>query len=50
MLKADKKKIDAFELWCWRRVLKVPRTEKIRNKEIIKKFEPEYRLEAMITN
>ena len=48
-LKADRKKIDAFELWCWRRVLKVPWTKKVTNKEIIKKIQPEYRLEAMIT-
>ena len=48
MLKTDRKKIDAFELWCWRRILKVPWTKKITNKEILEKIQPEYSLEAMI--
>ena len=48
VLKADRKKMDAFELWFWRRVLKVPWTKKITNKEIITKIQTEYRLEAMI--
>ena len=48
VLKTDRKKIDAFELWCWRRILKVPWTKKITNKEILEKIQPEYRLEAMI--
>ena len=48
VLKTDRKKIDAFELWCWRRILKVPWTKKITNKEILEKIQPEYSLEAMI--
>ena len=48
MLKTDRKKIDAFELWCWRRILKVPWTKKITNKEILEKIQLEYSLEAMI--
>ena len=37
VLKADRKKIDAFELRCWRRILKVPWTKKITNKEILER-------------
>ena len=43
--KTDRKKIDAFEIWCWRRILKVPWTEKITNKEILEKVQLEYSLE-----
>ena len=46
--KTDRKKIDAFKIWCWRRILKVPWTRKITNKEILEKIQPEYSLEAMI--
>ena len=48
VLKTDRKKINAFELWCWRRILKVPWTKKITNKEMLEKIQPEYSLEAMI--
>ena len=48
VIKTDRKKIDAFKLWCWRRILKVSWTRKITNKEILEKIQPEYSLEAMI--
>ena len=41
-------KIDAFELWCWRRLLRVPRTAKRSNQSILKEISPEYSLEGMM--
>ena len=43
---ADRRKIDAFELWCWRRILRVPWTEKRTNKSILQEIKPECSLEA----
>jgi len=43
---ADRKKIDAFELWCWRRLLRVPWTEKRTNKSVLQEIKPECSLEA----
>ena len=37
--------MDAFELWCWRRLLRVPRTERRSNQSILKEISPEYSLE-----
>lgn len=34
MFKAQRKKIDTFETWCWRRALKIPWTEKVKNEEV----------------
>ena len=45
--KAERQRIDAFELWCWRRVLRVPWTEKRSNKSILK-ISPEYSLEVLM--
>ena len=42
--KAEHQRIDAFELWCWRRLLRVPWTERRSNKSILKKISPEYSL------
>jgi len=41
-------KIDAFELWCWRRLLRVPRTARRSNQSILKEISPEYSLEGMM--
>ena len=48
MKKRDRKRIDAFELWCWRRVLKIPWTQKETNKFVIAKIGPKTSLEAII--
>ena len=45
--KAEHRRIDAFELWCWRKVLKVPSIERRSNKSIIKEISPEYSLEGL---
>ena len=42
--KAERQKIDAFELWCWRRLLRVPWTERRSNQSILKEISPEYSL------
>ena len=44
--KAEHQWIDAFELWCWRRLLKVPWTARRSNQSILKEISPEYSLEA----
>ena len=44
--KAEYQRIDAFELWCWRRLLRVPWTTKRSNQSILKEISPEYSLEA----
>ena len=46
--KAEHQRIDAFELWCWRRFLRVPWTAKRLNQPILKAFNPEYSLEGLI--
>ena len=46
--KAEHWKIDVFELWCWRRVLRVPWTAKRSNKSILKEISPGYSLEGLI--
>ena len=46
--KADRRRIDAFELWCWRRLLRVPWTAKRSNQSILKEISPEYSLEGMM--
>ena len=43
--KAEHQRIDAFELWCWRRLLRVPWTVRISNQSILKEINPEYSLE-----
>ena len=45
---AEHRRIDAFELWCWRRLLRVPWTAKISNQFILKEISPEYSLEGMM--
>jgi len=44
--KAEFQRTDAFEVWCWRRVLRVPWTAKRLNQSILKEISPEYSLEG----
>ena len=44
--KAEHQRIDAFELWCWRRLLRVPWTARRSNQSILKEISPEYSLKA----
>ena len=46
--KAECQRIDAFELWCWRRLLRVPWTTKRSNQSILKEISPEYSLEGLM--
>ena len=46
--KADPWRIDVFELWCWRRLLRVPWTARRSNQSILKKVNPEYSLEGLM--
>ena len=46
--KAEHRRIDAFELWCWRRLLRVPWTAKSSNQSILKEISPEYSLEGLM--
>ena len=46
--KAEHRRIDAFELWCWRRLLRVPWTPRRSNQSIIKEISPEYLLEELM--
>ena len=47
MKKAECRRIDAFELWCWRRLLRVPWTARRSNQSILKEISPEYSLEEL---
>ena len=46
--KAEHRKTDAFELWCWRRLLRVPWTARRSNQSILKEINPEYSLEGLM--
>ena len=46
--KAEHRRIDAFELWCWRRLLRVPWTARKSNQSILKEISPEYSLEGLM--
>ena len=46
--KAEHQRIDAFELWCWRRLLRVPWTARRSNQSILKEINPEYLLEGLM--
>ena len=48
MKKAERQRIDAFELWCWRRLLGVPWTARRSNQSILKEISPEYLLEGLM--
>ena len=45
--KAERRRIDAFEVWCWRRLLRVPWTARRSNQSILKEISPEYSLEGL---
>ena len=46
--KAECRRMDAFELWCWRRLLRVPWTARRSNMSIVKEINPDYSLEGLI--
>ena len=48
IMKAERWRIDAFELWCWRRFLRVPWTARRSNQSILKEISPEYSLERLM--
>jgi len=46
--KAESRRINTFQLWCWRRLLRVPWTARISNQPILKEISPEYSLEGLM--
>ena len=46
--KAEHQRIDAFELWCWRRLLRVPWTARRTNQSVLKEISPDYSLEGLM--
>ena len=48
VMKAEHRRIDAFELWCWRRLLRVPWTARRSNQSILKEISPGYSLEGLM--
>ena len=46
--KAERQRIDAFELWCWRRLLRVPSTARRSKQSFLKEINPEYSLEGLM--
>ena len=48
IMKAECRRIDAFELWCWRRLLRVPWTARRSNQSILKETSPKYSLEGLM--
>ena len=46
--KAEHRRIDAFELWCWRRPLRVPTTAESSNQSLLKEIRPKYSLERLM--
>ena len=48
--RAERRRIDAFELWCWRRLLRVPWTAGRSNQSILKEISPEYSLQGLMLN
>ena len=48
--KAERQRIDVFELWCWRRLLRVPWTARRSNQSILKEISPKYSLEGLMLN
>ena len=46
--KAERRRIDAFELWCWRRLLRILWTARRSNQSILKEISPEYSLEGLM--
>ena len=48
--KAERQRIDAFELWCWRKLLRVPWTARRSNQSILKEISPEYSSKGLMLN
>ena len=48
LTKVERQRIDAFELWCWRRLLRVPWTARRSNQSLLKEISPEYSLEGLM--
>ena len=48
VMKAESQRMDASELWCWRRLLRVPWTARISSQSILKEISPEYSLEELM--
>ena len=48
MKKAEHRRIDAFELWCWKRLLKVPWTARRSNQSVLKEISPGYSMEGLM--
>ena len=48
--KAEPQRIDAFELWCWRRLLRIPWTARRSHQSILKEISPEYSLKGLMLN
>ena len=48
MMKAEHRRIDAFKLWCWRRLLRVPGAARRSTQSILKEMNPEYSLEGLM--
>ena len=46
--KVERQRIDAFKLWCWRRLLRVPWTARRSNQSVLKEINPEYSLERLV--
>ena len=46
--KAERRRIDAFELWCWKRLLRVPWNARSSNQSVLKEISPEYSLEGLM--
>ena len=46
--KAERQRIDVFELWCWRRLLKVPWTARRSNQSILREINPDYSMEELM--
>ena len=46
--RAERQRIDAFELWCWRRLFRVPWTARRSNKSILREISPEYSLKGLV--
>ena len=46
--KTERQRIDAFELWCWRRLLRVPWTVRRSNQSVLKEISPEYSVEGLM--
>ena len=46
--KAEKRSIDAFKLWCWKRLLRVPWTARRSNQSILREISPEYSMEGLM--